>query len=75
VLTSSHREGYELWKENHYGTGEPNSRTGQVLSKKSLHGRTKIEEKEITLVYGTNRPPDGAAFGNPESNCSRRTRR
>jgi hypothetical protein len=56
---------YKAWKEANYGTGDANSRTGQMLSQKSLYGRTKIYEEQIVMVYGTNEVPDRAAFGSP----------
>jgi hypothetical protein len=55
--------GYRQWKDENYGTDEPNSRTGQMLSKESLYGRTKIEAKQITLIYGENKPPSRSYFG------------
>jgi hypothetical protein len=58
-------QGYRQWKEDNYGVGDPNSRTGQMLSQKSLYGRTKIESKQVTMTYGTDTPPDRATFGNP----------
>jgi hypothetical protein len=58
-------QGYKAWKEQNYGTREPNSRTGQMLSKENLYGRTTIESKQVTLIYGTNQPPTRAAFGTP----------
>jgi hypothetical protein len=51
-------EKYRQWKEKNYGTGDPNSRTGQMLGQKSLFGRTRIEPKEVTMIYGINQPPD-----------------
>ena len=57
--------GYKQWKETHYGVGEPNSRTGQMLSQRSMYGRTRIESKEITMIYGIDKPPDRAVFGTP----------
>ena len=36
-----------------------------MLSKLSLFGRTEIEAYHITMRYGTDTPPRGAAFGNP----------
>jgi hypothetical protein len=58
-------EGYRLWKDKHYNVEEPNSRTGQMLSKESLAGRSKIESRLITMIYGTNEPPVAAIFGDP----------
>jgi hypothetical protein len=58
-------QGYRKWKEDNYGVGEPNSRTGQMLSKKSLFGRTAVDSKQVTMIYGTDTPPDRATFGNP----------
>jgi hypothetical protein len=59
-------QGYRQWKEDNYGVGEPNSRTGQMLSQQSLYGRTQIESKEVKMIYGTDKPPDRATFGNPD---------
>jgi hypothetical protein len=56
-------EGYKAWKEEHYGTGEPNGRIGQVLSKRSLYCRTTVDSKQVTLIYGTNKPSDRGTFG------------
>ena len=55
---------YARWKEKRYGISDgPNTRTGQMLSQKSLYGRTRIAPKEITMVYGTNQPPSGTKTG------------
>jgi hypothetical protein len=54
---------YAKWKLKNYGVDEPNSRTGQMLSQLSLYGRTRIEPKQITMIYGTNTPPVGGTFG------------
>jgi hypothetical protein len=62
---------YMAWKEKNYGTGETNSRTGQMLSQKSLYGHTTIESKQVTMIYGTNQPPDQAAFGSPDRKAVR----
>jgi hypothetical protein len=60
-------EGYRAWKEKNYGTGDPNSRTGQMLSQLSMEGRSTIEAKQVTMIYGINKPPVTApAFGNPD---------
>jgi hypothetical protein len=56
---------YKAWKDANYGVSETNSRTGQMLSQKSLYGRTKIDSKEVTMIYGIDQPPDRAAFGSP----------
>jgi hypothetical protein len=63
--TKWHPQGYKNWKEEHYGTGEPNSRNGQMLSQQSMYGRTKIDSKLVTMIYSLNKPPDRATFGNP----------
>jgi hypothetical protein len=60
-------QGYRKWKEDNYGVGEPNSRTGQMLSQQSLFGRTRVESKQVTMVYGTDKPPDRATFGSPDA--------
>jgi hypothetical protein len=67
-----HPEGYRKWKDDNYGIGEPNSRTGQMLSQLSLYGRTRIDSKLITMIYGINQPPTRATFGDPgEKNFER----
>jgi hypothetical protein len=54
--------GYKGWKKRKYGLDdEPNVRTGQMVSRLSLYGRTKIEPKLVTLVYGIDAPPDSSA--------------
>ena len=54
--------GYRKWKEDKYGLiDEPNIRTGQMTSQKSLYGHTTIEPYLITMVYGTDTPPDRSA--------------
>jgi hypothetical protein len=59
-------EGYRAWKEKNYGTPEPNSRTGQMLSLLSMKGRSTVESKQVTMIYGIDKPPPtGPAFGNP----------
>jgi hypothetical protein len=58
-------EGYRAWKEKNYGTPEPNSRTGQMLSQLSMEGRSTIAPKQVTMIYGTDTPPTRATFGNP----------
>jgi hypothetical protein len=60
-----HPEGYRLWKEKHYGVSEPNSRTGEMLSQQALYGRTRIEPRLITMIYGENQPPVRVVFGDP----------
>ena len=59
-------EGYREWKEKNYGTPEPNSRTGQMLSQLSMEGRSRIEPQQVTMIYGIDKPPTGAAFGSPD---------
>jgi hypothetical protein len=57
---------YAAWKEKNCGVAKaPNVRTRQMLSQKSLYGRTKIESKEITMIYGTGDPPDRALAETP----------
>ncbi len=60
-------EKYAAWKAKRYSIGEdePNTRTGQMLSQLSLYGRTRIDEKEITMIYGVNAPPTRTATGVP----------
>ena len=50
-------QGYRKWKEENYGVGEPNSRTGQMLSQLSMEGRSTVESKQVTMIYGTGKPP------------------
>jgi hypothetical protein len=59
-------QGYRKWKEDNYGTDEPNSRTGQMLSLLSMKGRSTVESKQVTMIYGTDTPPTRATFGNPD---------
>ena len=67
-----HPQGYRQWKEDTYGVGEPNSRTGQMLSQQSLYGRTSIDSELITMIYGTNQSPRRAKLGDPgEENLHR----
>jgi phage gpG-like protein len=56
---------YAAWKAKNYGVEEPNSRTGQMLSQKSMRGRSTVEPKVVTMIYGTGDPPDNAVFGTP----------
>jgi len=60
-------EGYRAWKEKNYGTGDPNSRTGQMLSRLSMEGRSTVEAKQVTMIYGIDQPPTAAAFGSPDA--------
>jgi hypothetical protein len=50
--------GYATWKEQKYGWREVGRRTGQTLSQVSLYGRTTIEPEQVTMIYGTDQPPD-----------------
>lgn len=54
---------YRTRKEQKYGTSEPNSRTGDMLSKRAVYGETRIEPELITMVYGTGDIPTSAALG------------
>jgi hypothetical protein len=57
--------GYKQWKEEIYGWDDmPNRRTGQMLSQTSLFGRTTIEPRLITMIYGVDAPPDRSASPN-----------
>jgi hypothetical protein len=48
---------YRKRKVRRYGVGEPNTRTGQMLSALSVKGEYTIADREITIVYGINKPP------------------
>jgi hypothetical protein len=52
---------YAASKQKRYGWSHPNYRTGQMLSKASLFGRTTIAPQEVTMRYGTDTPPSGSA--------------
>jgi hypothetical protein len=67
--------GYRQWKEYHYGTDQPNSRTGQMLSQLSMEGRSTIEPRQVTMIYGTNTAPTGCAFGSPDPKLFERDRK
>jgi hypothetical protein len=54
---------YKAWRDKKYGVSEPNSGTGQMLSQKSLYGRTTIDSRKVTMIYGTGDPPDREVFG------------
>lgn len=54
-------KGYASRKERIYGWRETNRRTGQLLSQVSLYGKTTIEPRVVTLVYGTDEPPSNSA--------------
>ena len=44
---------YAAGKDRRYGVEEaPNVRTGQMLSNKNLYGRTRIDSREVTMIYG-----------------------
>ena len=64
-------QGYRKWREENYGTPEPNSRTGQILSQLSMEGRSTVESKQVTMIYGIDKPPDGAQFGSPDREAAR----
>jgi hypothetical protein len=51
-------------KEKRYGWSEVARRTGQSASQVSLYGRTRIDEKSIEMVYGTDEPPDKSVSPN-----------
>ena len=51
---------------------KPNDRTGQVLSERSLSRRTKIESKEITMIYGIGAIRNKTKTGVPLSTYTRR---
>ena len=42
-----------------------------MLSQKSLYGRTTIDPKLITMIYGTNAPPDRTRNGVPLSDADK----
>jgi hypothetical protein len=61
--------GYAKRKEAAYGWPDkkPNYRTGQMLSRASVFGRTRVvDDKVVELVYGTAKPPK--ATHSPEDN-------
>lgn len=59
---------YAKWKEEKYDVIDgPNERTGQMLSQKSIEGRSTIEPRQVTLIYGTNTPPDKCRNGGEPS--------
>jgi phage gpG-like protein len=62
TLSHSAPQGYRLWKDEHCRVSEPKRRTGQLLSNNNLYGRTKIDSREVTHIYGTH-APDAAMFG------------
>lgn len=59
-------QGYRQWKLDNYGVDKPNSRTGQMLSQLSMKGRSTVESKQVTMIYGTDTPPTSASFGSPD---------
>ena len=62
-------QGYKQWKEEQYGWDDaPNYRTGQMLSQLSLFGRTRIEPRQITLIYGIEAAPTRSASPNGHLN-------
>jgi hypothetical protein len=63
--TKWHPQGYRQWKGENYGTGSPNNRTGQMLSKASMEGRSTVEAKQFTMIFSTDKSTDKARFGNP----------
>jgi len=57
---------YVDYKEKRFQVANaPNQRTGQMLSQKLLHGRTRIKPKLVTMVYGINVPSGRAITGVP----------
>jgi hypothetical protein len=55
---------YAKWKEKQYQVVKaPNTHTGQMLDQLSLYGRTTIEPKLITMIYGINKPPNKTKTG------------
>jgi hypothetical protein len=60
----ANEEKYAKWKKKRYGLADaPNARTGGMLSRKSLIGRTTIEPDVVTMIYGTGEPPSGTTTG------------
>jgi hypothetical protein len=57
------KEPYRSRKKKKYGEELTNYRTGQMLSIVSLKGDTRIEKNEVTIGYGTAKPPDGSSTG------------
>ena len=58
-------EEYALWKEKTYGVGEPNSRTGQMLSQKSLLWSHEDRSQRSHDDLRDEPAADRAAFGIP----------
>lgn len=54
---------YAKRKGKKYDAWQPNVRTGQMLSVKSLIGGTVVAAQEVELRYGTGQPPDSARKG------------
>ena len=56
---------YAAWKAKRYRIGghEPNRRTGQMLSPKSLLGQTTVEPDLVLMKYGLGEPPNRTATG------------
>ena len=55
---------YAAWKEKKYGVADaPNTRTGDMLSKRALYGHTTIEPELVTMIYGTGTVPTACAVG------------
>jgi hypothetical protein len=48
---------YKYRKGMYYGWGDPNFRTGQMISISSLRGRTQVNQELIMMIYGTGSPP------------------
>jgi hypothetical protein len=45
------------------------------LGQQCLFGRTTIESKQVTLIYGRDEPPDKAVFGQSEEKLIERDRK
>lgn len=50
-------DGYRSRKARKYGWEDTNFRTGDMLSAQKLYGRTTIEPRKVTLIYGDQTAP------------------
>ena len=66
-MTRGRRTSRNTWLGKQRITGPTNriAAPARCSSQKSLYGRTTIKSKHVTMIYGTNQPPDRAAFGSP----------
>ena len=54
---------YARYKQRKYDAHQPNIRTGQMLSLKSLIGESTVTADEVLMRYGTGQSPDSAFNG------------